>query len=816
MGEEESKKLEKGSGDDCSEGPVGSRTCRDIPFIILFVVHIFAFFIVSFQALSGGDLRRLTNGADFMGNVCGAKGRPSLYKDVDLSEYPYVMYVFNVTQIQQDVAVQAFGDPRVEGSLSALASMNTSDLAAAGSGDAMKSVLPENPASMAQELPKYFIPICTKSCSLATDSGRKAWWKGFLEWSDHAKFNADNTAYTTAIDNGQADAAALISYQSLWRIMAEAAGVPAASEADCPYPSMYCAPADSEIPGVGKLFEMAEYGGAYCLPTAESLEAGADAAASVAAGAGESVGAATSGLEAAFTDIQMVWWTFIVTGFVSVVIAMCYLVILRFMIGIIVWGSLAAVQFLLLTGALFMYYSSQECAKPEETDLANTSDPCPSGFKVSDETQQYALYIGSAVVAGIALFYAVLICCIRNKIRLAIALNEVAASFVTQQPYCLAIPPSQLFFVFAYFTIWVYFTLYIVSYISEFCTTCYVDGDYTYSDAYGTEGGWVTSGEPGACTLSGVSPAAWLWAEWGDDGVGEMVGMGGSSKTIDSVFRCRASATESLGENYRFWFALFNILWVNEFSIAFTQCSIAGAVAFWYFAKNDSKLNPKFVIIGLKNTALYHSGSVALGSLIVAIIQLVKYYLEYLAEQQKRAKNKALELVFRCLAYLIWCVEKCVKFLNKNAYIQIAILGKKFCYAAKDAFWLIFRNAGRIAVCAMLAPFVRKFGVLFIMVFTTYFGYQLVTLVFADDLSTPYGACFIYLVIGNVVGRLVMNVFGMAVDTSLQCFVADEELNGVVGEHTPPQLKQFLADNKDAMSKIAQEKAGNKTAPADA
>ena len=46
-----------------------------------------------------------------------------------------------------------------------------------------------------------------------------------------------------------------------------------------------------------------------------------------------------------------------------------------------------------------------------------------------------------------------------------------------------------------------------------------------------------------------------------------------------------------------------------------------------------------------------------------------------------------------------------------------------------------------IAVCTMLAPFVRKFGVLFIMVFTTYFGYQLLMFVFGDEISTPYGAC---------------------------------------------------------------------------
>lgn len=198
----------------------------------------------------------------------------------------------------------------------------------------------------------------------------------------------------------------------------------------------------------------------------------------------------------------------------------------------------------------------------------------------------------------------------------------------------------------------------------------------------------------------------------------------------------------------------------------------------------------------------------------MALIQLVKYYLEYLAEQQKKAHNKLMSLVFKCLAYVVWCVEKCVKFLNKNAYIQIAILGKKFCWAAKDAFWLIFRNAGRIFICTLLAPFVRKFGVLFIMIFTTWVGYHLVTSVFQDDISTPYGACLIYLLIGNVVGRLVMNVFGMAVDTALQCFVADEEINGEVGEHTPPQLEQFLAQNKEGMQEVAKQRAGGKTAPA--
>ena len=38
-----------------------------------------------------------------------------------------------------------------------------------------------------------------------------------------------------------------------------------------------------------------------------------------------------------------------------------------------------------------------------------------------------------------------------------------------------------------------------------------------------------------------------------------------------------------------------------------------------------------------------------------------------------------------------------MRFINKNAYIQTAIFGTGFCTSAKEAFFLILRNAARIA-----------------------------------------------------------------------------------------------------------------------
>jgi len=235
--------------------------------------------------------------------------------------------------------------------------------------------------------------------------------------------------------------------------------------------------------------------------------------------------------------------------------------------------------------------------------------------------------------------------------------------------------------------------------------------------------------------------------------------------------------------------------------IAFGQLSIACAVASWYFAPNSEKLLPTYVPWGIKTSIMYHLGSVAMGSLIIALIQLVKYYLMYLSKQAEKQHNKLLAVIFGILAYAVWCFEKCARFLSKNAYIQIALLGRKFCFAAKDAFWLIFRNAGRIFAAGLIAPVINVLGFAFITLSTCLAGFLLLE-VSELPLSSPYGACTIYLIEGWVCGKLVMNVFGLGVDTVLQCFVADEEINGTVGDYTPHELTSFLADNSDKLKEV--------------
>jgi len=71
--------------------------------------------------------------------------------------------------------------------------------------------------------------------------------------------------------------------------------------------------------------------------------------------------------------------------------------------------------------------------------------------------------------------------------------------------------------------------------------------------------------------------------------------------------------------------------------------------------------------------------------------------------------------------------ERFVQFLNRNAYIQIAISGKSFCLAAKDAFWLIYTNSGRFSIIEGIGHIFIDVGRYFIAITTTVCAYIVVT-----------------------------------------------------------------------------------------
>lgn len=49
--------------------------------------------------------------------------------------------------------------------------------------------------------------------------------------------------------------------------------------------------------------------------------------------------------------------------------------------------------------------------------------------------------------------------------------------------------------------------------------------------------------------------------------------------------------------------------------------------------------------------------------------------LAYVQKKLQKSGNRAAEAVLCCLSCFFWCLEKCIKFINKNAYIQVRTVG---------------------------------------------------------------------------------------------------------------------------------------------
>lgn len=338
----------------------------------------------------------------------------------------------------------------------------------------------------------------------------------------------------------------------------------------------------------------------------------------------------------------------------------------------------------------------------------------------SDTEYKIILYVGYLIL-GIGALYWCCIICLRSRINLAVAITKEAARAVRAMPFLILFPVVQCAGLVVYLVPWCFYALYLMS-----------------------------SGEVNAVSYD-YGGVTMQYKEFSYSDTQKQAGL----------------------------YLLFSWFWTSQFVVAMGQLVNALAVSQWYFTRQKSAQMNSTVIWAIKTAFVYHMGSAAFGSLIIAIIKTIRAIVAYIQRkaneiQDPRLKKIAL-CVLCCIQCCLWCIEKCMKFINKNAYIQIAIFGYSFCKAARKAFFLILRNILRITAVAIVSTFVTALGKMFIVCGTTFIAY----LYFAYgglDLYTLYTPLFFVFFICYFVSDVFLEVFEMAISTILQCFCADEEM----------------------------------------
>uniref|UniRef100_A0A672UXX1 Choline transporter-like protein n=1 Tax=Strigops habroptila TaxID=2489341 RepID=A0A672UXX1_STRHB len=230
--------------------------------------------------------------------------------------------------------------------------------------------------------------------------------------------------------------------------------------------------------------------------------------------------------------------------------------------------------------------------------------------------------------------------------------------------------------------------------------------------------------------------------------------------------------------------------------------TLAGAFASYYWAFKKPADIPAFPLFAAFGRALrYHTGSLAFGSLILAIVQIIRVILEYLDHRLKAAENKVAKFLLGCLKCCFWCLEKFIKFLNRNAYIMIAIYGTNFCASARNAFFLLMRNIIRVAVLDKVTDFLLFLGKLLIVggvgILAFFFFTHRIKLV-EDTAPTLnyYWVPILTVIVGSyLIAHGFFSVYGMCVDTLFLCFCEDLERNDGSPErpyYMSPELSEIL------------------------
>lgn len=347
----------------------------------------------------------------------------------------------------------------------------------------------------------------------------------------------------------------------------------------------------------------------------------------------------------------------------------------------------------------------------------------------------YVMY----ALSGLMLIYILYMC---NKIRLAVAIMKVGTQYIKDVWLSLLIPPCFFIFTVALYIYWTLSCLYLYS------------------------SGTVKMRE-------GTSPFATV--EW------------------------------SNVQRGAFFFEFWGILWTNAFLIALSQFVLASSVCIWYFSVNSDSGPQRPISRSLYRAFRYHLGSLAFGSLILAIVWTIKYILLYIQNKIKQTgasqNSKVVEWFLKILTCYVLCFERFIKFLNKNAYIQIALNASSFCGAARDAFFLILRNAARFLAVGSIGNVFMFLGKWVITLGASYAGYMIITRssYWGDQIHSPIFPTVVFMLIAYTISGLFMSVYGMACDSILHCFLADEELsakNRGGPSHSPEILSDFMGKER--------------------
>jgi choline transporter-like protein 2/4/5 len=474
-------------------------------------------------------------------------------------------------------------------------------------------------------------------------------------------------------------------------------------------------------------------------------------------------------------DIQTTVSPIAICGLVlPLVLGLAFLVMLRYCAGCMVWTVIYCV---IVLCAACSFGLSVKAGMIGTGTFATTP---LAGYSASLATQTqndnqtiYEIVAWVCIVLTLVLF--VTICFMRHKVKVCIGVIREASRCMACFPQLLVWPivPSLAFF--ALFAYW----LVVGAYVASSSSTSLV----SYAN--------------------------------------DVVGNATASTSFSFTSVDSSNVTTYLG-----LYHLFGLLWTNQLIQAISICTIAGTVNKYYWARDKSQLTGKPIRIALYNALRYHMGSLVFGSLIVAIVQMIRIILAYIDHktQKLQQSNIVIKLAMKCVQCCMWCMEKCLKYISKTAYIMIAMKGGSFCSSTRQAVGLLWANLAQIGLANTVVSFMLLLAELVIVLASSLVFYLIIdrdesyAMGGPNELSTPMIPVLVVALVAWFVSDKFMGLFGCVVDSTLLMFCVDKKENKGTAEgyFMSDELARLLGEKRSSSTASAKQEKVAKSAGAGA
>ena len=419
------------------------------------------------------------------------------------------------------------------------------------------------------------------------------------------------------------------------------------------------------------------------------------------------------------SDIVVARYVILASVIWSILIAMIFLLFLRCCAGLIVFIILVGIFAGLVILSVVLRFKMNEFA--DQGDDSNKTLFC-------------VLFWVCAIASLIWLLFILIMC---NRIRLSVALIQIAAKYINSNCSILWIPFLFFTITIGWFVYWVVMSVYL-----------YSTGDFDQENS--------------------------------------------------KVF---ASFKWKYEIKYLWWVHLFSFFYISALISAFSQFIYASSAAIWYFnydkGTEGHMILKSFKRAFRYNFGSLCFGAliIAIVRFIMFIFERFKKRLE--KTLGKKTPSKLYRCVLCCIECFLRCITKVLEFINKQAYIMISIKGDCFCTAAWEGFALTVRNLGRFSILTLLGKLFSTIGTLFICVSSGIIGYLVIQYYgfLKEDINSSFLPVFCMVLVGLIIGIVSMDVFGMSADTLLFCFLIDEEINKGQPK-AMPELQKFMSEER--------------------